>query len=87
MGPSAVSTIGAATCDDRRASLRARRVAVPPAPEALPSSWPRVSRVVQQFDVLKLSGRKQDQDHVLRMLELCQAFGSGGNVNLIFGWP
>jgi hypothetical protein len=87
MGPSAVSRIGAATCDDRRASLRARRRGGTAGFRGLALELASVSRVVQQFDVLKLSGRKQDQDHVLRTLELCQAFGSGGNVNLIFGWP
>ena len=49
----------------------------------------RVSLGVQQFDpeLLKLSGRKQDLDHVLRMIELCQTLGLGSNVDLIFGWP
>ena len=39
----------------------------------------RVSMGVQQFDpdLLKLSGRKQDIDHVLRMIELCQTLGLG----------
>jgi oxygen-independent coproporphyrinogen-3 oxidase len=49
----------------------------------------RVSMGVQQFDreLLKLSGRKQDLDHVLRMIELSQTLGLGCNVDLIFGWP
>jgi oxygen-independent coproporphyrinogen-3 oxidase len=49
----------------------------------------RVSLGVQQFDpeLLRLSGRKQDHDHVLRMLELCRTLGLGSNVDLIFGWP
>lgn len=49
----------------------------------------RVSMGVQQFDreLLKLSGRKQDVDHVLRMIELCQKIGLASNVDLIFGWP
>lgn len=49
----------------------------------------RVSLGVQQFepDLLKVSGRKQDRGHVLRMLELCQTLGLGSNVDLIFGWP
>jgi oxygen-independent coproporphyrinogen-3 oxidase len=49
----------------------------------------RVSIGVQQFDaeLLSLSGRKQDRDHVLRMLELCRTLGLATNVDLIFGWP
>jgi oxygen-independent coproporphyrinogen-3 oxidase len=49
----------------------------------------RVSMGVQQFDpeLLRLSGRKQDRNHVLRMLELCRTLGLASNVDLIFGWP
>lgn len=49
----------------------------------------RVSMGVQQFDpeLLRLSGRRQDRDHVLRMLELCRTLGLASNVDLIFGWP
>jgi oxygen-independent coproporphyrinogen-3 oxidase len=45
----------------------------------------RVSLGVQQFESdLRLSGRKQHRDHVLRSLEVCQRLGLG---SVTFGWP
>ena len=49
----------------------------------------RISMGVQQLDpeLLRLSGRKQDAAHVLRMLEGCHALGLRTSVDLIYGWP
>ena len=49
----------------------------------------RISMGIQQLDpeLLKLSGRKQDAAHVLRMLEACHTLGLRTSVDLIYGWP
>jgi oxygen-independent coproporphyrinogen-3 oxidase len=49
----------------------------------------RISMGVQQldFDLLRLSGRKQNVAHVARMLALCHDIGLRTSVDLIYGWP
>jgi oxygen-independent coproporphyrinogen III oxidase len=49
----------------------------------------RISVGVQQFEdrLIKISGRSQKKEHVVRVLEWCQELGLRSSVDLIFGWP
>jgi oxygen-independent coproporphyrinogen III oxidase len=49
----------------------------------------RISVGVQQFEdrLIKISGRTQKKEHVVRVLEWCHELALRSSVDLIFGWP